>query len=109
VTLSLVEVIWVDAMMEGEWTEYTSPKTEDTLVATYGLLVHKDKKWVVLAMTYVDGKAPYWGSLWHIPRGMVKSIREIESVSKKPVLKKSEKALPHSYPAEIKQIFQADI
>ncbi|WP_348701149.1 hypothetical protein [uncultured Limnobacter sp.] len=103
-TLSLCEVIWVDAYMEGEWTEYSSPKTEDTLVSTYGLLVHKDKKWVVLAMTYIDGKAPYWGSLWHIPRGMVKSIREIESVSKKPMLNNSEQTPPRSYPVEIKQL-----
>ena len=100
-TLSLVEVIWVDSFIEGEWSEYSTPKLEDTLVSTYGLLVHKDKKWVVLAMTYVDGKAPYWG---HIPRGMVKSIREIESVNKKPMLNNSEQTPPRSYPVEIKQL-----
>ena len=80
----LVEVVWVDSFIEGEWKEFEKNKNEDCLVATYGLLVHKSRDWVVLAMTYVTGKAPYWGSLWHIPRGMVVQINELAEVPDKP-------------------------
>ena len=72
----LVAVSWVDAYMDGSWTDDIEP--DETPVITYGLLVQKTRKWVTLAMTYIPGKAPYWGCLWHIPRGMVKDIREIE-------------------------------
>ena len=80
----LVEVIWIDAFIEGEWKEYEKPKKEECLVSTYGLLVEKSREWVVLAMTFVPGKSPYWGSLWHIPRGMVVQISELAEVPDKP-------------------------
>ena len=80
----LVEVIWIDAFIEGEWAAFTPPDKEDCLVATYGLLVKKSRDWVVLAMTFVPGKSPYWGSLWHIPRGMVLEINELADVPDKP-------------------------
>lgn len=82
--LKLVEVIWIDAFIEGEWKEFKKPKKDDSLVATYGLLVERSKEWVVLAMTYVPGTAPYWGSLWYIPRGMVVQINELTEVPDKP-------------------------
>lgn len=96
--LTLVEVIWTDAFIEGQWSEYTKPTLEDSLVSTYGLLVNKDKKWVTLAMTYCAGSAPYWGALWHIPRGNVSSIREIEQVPDKPHIKSE--VSKHEHPIE---------
>ena len=71
-------VEWVDAYMDGSWTDDLTP--DETPVVTYGLLVQKTRKWITLAMTHIPGKAPYWGSLWHIPRGMIRSIREIETL-----------------------------
>ena len=81
---SLVAVTWHDSFIQGEWAEYEKPKPADSLVTTYGLLVTKDRQWVTLAMTFVAGKSPYWGSLWSIPRRNVVSIREIETVPDKP-------------------------
>jgi hypothetical protein len=81
----LVEVVWVDSFIEGDWKEFVkTEKKDDCLVATYGLLVHKSRDWVVLAMTFIPGKAPYWGALWHIPRGMVVQINELAQVPDEP-------------------------
>ena len=85
--IKIVEVVWVDSFIEGEWKEYEKPKKEDCLVSTYGLLVEKSREWVVLAMTKIPGKLPYWGSLWHIPRGMVVEINELLTLPEKPTLK----------------------
>ncbi len=82
--IPLVEVLWHDSFIEGEWKDYAKPTEEDSLTATYGLLVSKDRQWVTLAMTHVPGKSPYWGSLWHIPRGMVKAINTLGEVPEKP-------------------------
>ena len=83
-SLELVEILWVDSFIHGEWSEYEKPKRDDCLVATYGLLVEKSKDWVVVAMTHVTGKAPYWGSLWHIPRGMVVQVNKLAVVPVEP-------------------------
>jgi hypothetical protein len=63
-------------------------RDDDSLVTTYGLLVAKDLQWLMLAMTYVAGKAPFWGCLWSIPRRNVVSIRVIETVPEKPEAKR---------------------
>jgi len=84
----LIAVTWHDSFIQGEWAEYSKPKNSDSLVTTYGLLVAKNRQWLTLAMTFVAGKAPYWGCLWSIPRRNVVSIREIEVVPEKPETEK---------------------
>lgn len=74
---NLVAVSWVDAYMDGSWNDDLTP--DETPVVTYGLLVQKTRKWVTLAMTHIPGKAPYYGCLWHIPRAMIRDIREIKT------------------------------
>ena len=92
----LLAVTWHDSFIQGEWVEYTKPKDEDSLVTTYGLLVAKNRQWLTLAMTYVAGKAPYWGCLWSIPRRNVVSIRVIETVPERPETKR-EVSREHHY------------
>lgn len=75
----LVEIQWIDAEAgEAGWSE-DDPEVTPTILRTYGLLVRKDKNFVVHASTYDpdDGK---WSERGKIPTQMVLAIRVIEEV-----------------------------
>lgn len=77
--LKLVRIEWVDAeAAETGWTE-DDPQTPPTILKTYGLLVRKDRNFVVHASTY-DPDSGRWSERGKIPSGMVKRITVIDTV-----------------------------
>ncbi len=77
--LKLVCIEWIDAeAAEAGWTEDDPEKTPQIL-RTYGLLVRKDKNFVVHASTY-DSELGRWSERAKIPAGMVKRITTIATV-----------------------------
>ncbi len=72
----LVQISWLDAYTESGWGV---PDPSEELTYTYGLLVEKNQKWVVLAMTYCPEKSgDYFGNFWYIPRAMVRDIKMLD-------------------------------
>lgn len=77
--LKLVCIEWVDAeAAEAGWSE-DDPETAPQILRTYGLLVRKDKNFVVHASTY-DPVLGRWSERGKIPVGMVRRITTIETV-----------------------------
>lgn len=77
--IKLVCIEWVDAeAAEPGWTE-DDPDTEPQILKTYGLLVRKDKNFVVHASTY-DSVLGRWSERGKIPTGMVRKITVLDSV-----------------------------
>lgn len=76
----LVCIEWVDAEAESGWVgdAVANDKTV-TVFRTYGLLVRKDKHFVVHASTR-DAKEKKWSELGRIPLGMVRKITVIAVV-----------------------------
>jgi len=71
----LVCITWVDAEAKPGWVEDSDADSRDVeLLRTYGLLVRKDKHFVVHASTRdkVNGR---WSELGKIPLGMVRSVK----------------------------------
>lgn len=77
--LKLVEISWIDAEVSKEGWSEDDPDKAPTILKTYGLLVRKDKNFVVHASTY-DPDTGKWSERGKIPAGMVKSIKTIETV-----------------------------
>lgn len=69
----LVMVVWDDAHeLESEWVHPGKKKIGPCLMRSYGLLVEKTKKYIVLAQDVSpDGMVNGQG---YIPRGMVRKI-----------------------------------
>lgn len=76
--LKIVVIEWVDAEADSGWTA-DDPHKEPYVMKTVGLLVRKDKNFVVHASTY-DRENHVWGDRGKIPTGMVKRIRVIDTV-----------------------------
>ncbi len=77
--LKLVCIEWIDAeAAEPGWSE-DDPEAPPQILRTYGLLVRKDKHFVVHASTY-DPVLGRWSELGKIPVGMVKRITTIDQV-----------------------------
>lgn len=77
--LKLVCIEWVDAEgSEKGWSD-DDPEKAPTVLRTYGLLVRKDKHFVVHASTY-DPDTGKWSERGKIPVGMVKKLTVIETV-----------------------------
>ena len=78
-SFKLVEIQWIDAEKDQEGWSEDDPHAEPLVLRTFGLLVRKDKNYVVHASTY-DPEAGRYSERAKIPVGMVISIREIETV-----------------------------
>lgn len=77
--LKLVCIEWVDAEgAEPGWAA-DDPDQEPLVLQTYGLLVRKDKNFLVHASTY-DPETSRWSERGKIPLGMVKRITTITTV-----------------------------
>jgi len=74
----LVCITWLDADGESGWSVY-DPNEKPVLVKTYGLLVDKNKNFVVHADSYCHS-SKMWSGLGRIPIGMIKSIKVIATV-----------------------------
>ena len=76
----LVEISWVDAESQAGWVaEHDAEDATVQVLRSYGLLVRKDKHFVVYASTH-DKVAQRWSELGKIPIGMVKSIKVLALV-----------------------------
>lgn len=78
VKLKLVCIEWIDAEARPGWSE-DDPDAPPTVLKTYGLLVRKDKHFVVHASTF-DPDSGRWGERGKIPAGMVKKITVLDRV-----------------------------
>lgn len=77
--LNLVCIEWIDAeAAEAGWSE-DDPEAAPQILSTYGLLVRKDKHFVVHASTY-DPVLGRWSERGKIPVGMVKRITVLDTV-----------------------------
>lgn len=77
--LKLVCIEWVDAETSvSGWSE-DDPEKAPQILKTYGLLVRKDKNFVVHASTY-DPEMERWSERGKIPTGMVKRITVLSTV-----------------------------
>ena len=72
VTHPLVCVKWVDAEQTSGWSE-DDPSDDEDIMYTYGLLVRKNNRFVVLADTHLSANNE-WGGLNKIPYGSVVEI-----------------------------------
>lgn len=77
--IQLVLISWVDAEESAGWSDHRPEDEEVLILHTVGLLVKKTKDWVIHANTYLPD-TKLWGGKGKIPRGMVKSIRVIETL-----------------------------
>lgn len=76
----LVCIEWVDAEAVAGWVDEAQADKETVVtLRTYGLLVRKDKHFVVHASTY-DRLDKRWSELGKIPLGMVTKITTIAVV-----------------------------
>lgn len=77
--LKLVCIEWVDAETSvSGWSE-DDPEKAPQILKTFGLLVRKDKNFVVHASTY-DPEMERWSERGKIPTGMVKRITVLSTV-----------------------------
>jgi len=77
--LKLICIEWIDAeVAEAGWTE-DDPEAKPVVLKTFGLLVRKDKHFVVHASTY-DFETGKWSERGKIPVGTVVRIRILETV-----------------------------
>lgn len=77
--LKLVCIEWIDAETSvSGWSE-DDPEKAPQILKTYGLLVRKDKNFVVHASTY-DPEMERWSERGKIPTGMVKRITVLSTV-----------------------------
>lgn len=78
--LKLVCIEWIDAEAPGDtgWDE-DDPESEPHVLKTFGLLVRKDKNYVVHASTFDprQGERGKWSERAKIPAGMVQQIIEL--------------------------------
>jgi len=75
----LVCIEWIDAETAADgWTD-DDPEAEPMIFKTYGLLVRKDKNYVVHASTR-DPDTGKWSERGKIPTGMVVNITELMEV-----------------------------
>ena len=74
-THRLVRVAWTDADQKAGWGEHRREKPE--ILYTYGLFVDKDKEYLYIADTHVEGDE--WGGINKFPRG---SVHEMTTVAK---------------------------
>lgn len=79
-TFDLVEICWVDAEASKDGWDHDDPETEPTIMRSFGLLVRKDKNYVVHASTY-DPDTNKYSERAKIPTGMTLSIRTIETIT----------------------------
>ena len=77
--VKLVCIEWIDAEASGEGWSDDDPHKPPTVLNTYGLLVRKDKNYVVHASTR-DPDTGKWSDRGKIPTGMVKRIRVLDTV-----------------------------
>lgn len=77
--LKLVCIEWVDAEASAAGWSEDDPEAAPQILRTYGLLVRKDKNFVVHASTY-DSALGRWSERGKIPVGMVKRITTITTV-----------------------------
>lgn len=77
--VKLVCIEWVDAEAAGPGWSEDDPDAEVVLLYTYGLLVRKDKNFLVHASTY-DPDTGRWSERGKIPVGMVKKVTTIKAV-----------------------------
>jgi hypothetical protein len=76
----LVEINWVDAeAAPAGWVEDGHELDEPVVLRTFGLLIRKDKNWVVHASTY-DLDSNMYSEKAKIPAEWVRNIRIIEEV-----------------------------
>lgn len=77
--LKLVCIEWVDAETSVSGWSDDDPEKSPQILKTYGLLVRKDKNFVVHASTY-DPEQEKWSERGKIPTGMVKRISVLTTV-----------------------------
>lgn len=80
--LPMVEVIWVDAIGPSGhgWEDaggYQGVQKERADVRTVGMLVHRDRHWVRVALSH-DPSAEQFNGVMQIPAGDVLTIRALE-------------------------------
>jgi hypothetical protein len=75
----IVEVSWVDPTTEAGWIEDDNHTQPLPTLKSYGILVSKSKKLVVLAGSYDPDQKKY-ADRFKWPTGCVKDIRVIEEV-----------------------------
>ena len=78
--LSLIEVTWVDADINGGWHTH-DPKKDDELeyLRSYGLLVSKGKNYLTISHAFNKGSADWLGK-HRIPLKWIKEIKVIKNV-----------------------------
>ena len=76
----LVEIRWIDAEAGDAGWEDDDPEAVPTVLRTFGLLIRKDKNFVVHASTY-DPSTEKYSERAKIPAGMTISIRTIETIT----------------------------
>lgn len=79
VKVKLVCIEWVDAEAAGPGWSEDDPHAPVVILSTYGLLVRKDKNFIVHASTY-DPDTGRWGERGKIPLGMVTKVTIIKTV-----------------------------
>lgn len=83
-----VEVRWIDAETSHGWENESEIKTPTEPVTTFGLLVKKDKKFVVVAASasWNETDQEYsFNARITIPRGMVKEINVLMPKNTEPM------------------------
>lgn len=75
--IKLVEIVWRDIQTHAGW--HDGGKHIPDLKA-YGLLVNKDKDTITLASCY-DPDTKKWADPMDYPKGCVKSLRIIETIT----------------------------
>ena len=76
----LVEIRWVDAEASKEGWDHDDPEAEPVVMRSFGLLVRKDKNFVVHASTY-DPESGRYSDRSKIPVGMVSEIIKIATIT----------------------------
>lgn len=73
-----VEVVWLDAVTHGGWSD-PEEKTLPAEIRTRGWLIADEPEYVTLAMGIDTANNAEVGNIWTVPRGMIKEIKQVGS------------------------------